>query len=267
MTSFLSEDSESKGRAHRGQQLAGLTQTNQGMGLGLLLEGAQRLPTGLLHERLRFPPRHDLCHRWLRDQDHTQAGEPFAAGRGHTRQAQGSSRAIRRTKRGGNQRGWERRWDHLPARPCTLAVGGSGTRSESIFTRSREEEKYMTTSLRRSMWSAIFAVIFVVVLGASTTAFAPAASAHGGLTCDPLPPNPGGNGGGYVSTYCEGHGIATLAGDCGSLTAQNSTVFNHHGGPAWVDCSSAGTTGPIQNVSLHLNMYAEDPPPEEDPCP
>jgi Conjugal transfer protein TraD len=43
MTFFVSKYSESEGQAHRGHQLAALTQTDQGTVLGLLLEGAQRL--------------------------------------------------------------------------------------------------------------------------------------------------------------------------------------------------------------------------------
>jgi hypothetical protein len=43
MTRFVSKYSESEGRAHRSQWLAGLTQTDQGTVLSLLLEGAQRL--------------------------------------------------------------------------------------------------------------------------------------------------------------------------------------------------------------------------------
>jgi hypothetical protein len=121
----------------------------------------------------------------------------------------------------------------------------------------------MTTSLRRSMWSAICAVSCAVVLGASTTAFAPAASAHGGLTCE----DPPFIGGSNVSIYCEGHGIAILTGECGSRTAHSITVYNHHGGTAWVDCSTAGTVGPMYNVTLRIAYYAgegpeDDPPPE-----
>jgi hypothetical protein len=125
----------------------------------------------------------------------------------------------------------------------------------------------MTTSLRRSMWSAIFATICAVVLGASPLVFTPAASAHGGLTCE-FPPY---TTGGYVSVYCEGHGIATLVGYCGSRMAVNSTIFNHHGGFAWNDCSFAATAGPMTNITLTTSMYAEAPPEdpslEEDPLP
>jgi hypothetical protein len=130
----------------------------------------------------------------------------------------------------------------------------------------------MTTSRRHSMWSAICAVILALVLGASPLAFAPAASAHGGLTCEPLPPPNPGSTSGHAETYCEGHGIAILMGQCGSRTAVNTTVFDHHGGTAWVDCALVGTTGPMTHITLQIAYYAgegpeDDPPPEDDPLP
>jgi hypothetical protein len=91
----------------------------------------------------------------------------------------------------------------------------------------------MTTSLRRSMGAAIWAA----VLGTSHLACAPAASAPEGLPCE----SPPFTSGGHVSIGCEGHGIATLVGQCGSLTAQNSTRFDHHGG--WPG-STAARPGP-----------------------
>jgi hypothetical protein len=116
----------------------------------------------------------------------------------------------------------------------------------------------MTTNLRRSMWSAICAAICAMLLGASTIAFAPAASAHGGLTCTVNPPSPGGSSG-YADGFCEVHGVATMTGRCGDRVVASSVAFNHQGGTIFVDRAMAGTTGPIYNVTLSTSPLPRAP--------